>query len=212
MKRIVNASLGERTFAFDEDAYDRLLEYLGHFKSRLGADTKMSESEIMSDVENRLAELFIQGMGGVPNRSVSYSIVEAAVRQLGMPDGDAEPYEKAGTGDSVNEEPYAEEGSSPGFKYFGELGNARRKLYRDIDHKAIGGVCSGLGAYFNIDVTIIRIIMLCLLVFACTGLVVYLVFWITVPAARTSYDKCLMYGLEPTAGNLGKFPSSGKRK
>ena len=54
-----------------------------------------------------------------------------------------------------------------------------KKLYRDSKNKKLGGVCSGLGDYFNIDPVIIRLAFL-LLIFAGGG-IAYLVAWIIVP-------------------------------
>lgn len=57
----------------------------------------------------------------------------------------------------------------------------RAKLYRSVDDKMIGGVCGGLGEYFEIDSTLIRILFLALLFFGGTGLLIYLVCWIIIP-------------------------------
>ena len=54
-----------------------------------------------------------------------------------------------------------------------------KRLYRNSKDKKFGGVCSGLGDYFNIDPVIIRLAFL-LLIFAGGG-VAYLVAWIIVP-------------------------------
>ena len=54
-----------------------------------------------------------------------------------------------------------------------------KRLYRNSKDKKLGGVCSGLGDYFNIDPVIIRLAFL-LLIFAGVG-VAYLVAWIIVP-------------------------------
>ena len=54
-----------------------------------------------------------------------------------------------------------------------------KRLYRNSKDKKLGGVCSGLGVYFNIDPVIIRLAFL-LLIFAGGG-VAYLVAWIIVP-------------------------------
>ena len=58
MKKVVNASVGGRSFSFDDDAYARLVAYFDHFKARLNKDSKAAEDEVMSDLENRIAELF----------------------------------------------------------------------------------------------------------------------------------------------------------
>jgi len=54
-----------------------------------------------------------------------------------------------------------------------------KRLYRNSKDKKLGGVCAGLGDYFNIDPVIIRLAFL-LLIFAGGG-VAYLVAWIIVP-------------------------------
>jgi phage shock protein PspC (stress-responsive transcriptional regulator) len=91
------------------------------------------------------------------------------------------------------------------FSYNGEQGTARRHFFRDRENKAIGGVCAGMGALFNIDVTIIRIIFLVCIFGGGFGLLVYLILWMVVPSAKTSADFCQMHGLEPTAENMAKF-------
>jgi phage shock protein C len=56
-----------------------------------------------------------------------------------------------------------------------------KRLYRDSQNKLIGGVCSGLGAYFNVDFSIIRIIWLLLFLFGGIGLLAYIIAWIVIP-------------------------------
>ncbi|MFH1001123.1 MAG: PspC domain-containing protein, partial [Bacteroidota bacterium] len=46
----------------------------------------------------------------------------------------------------------------------------------------IGGVCSGLGDYFNIDKVIIRLIWVFSIIFAGFGLLAYLIAWIAIPS------------------------------
>jgi len=56
-----------------------------------------------------------------------------------------------------------------------------RRLYRNPQGKVIGGVCTGLGDYFNIDYTIIRLVWLFLILFGGLGLLAYLIAWIIIP-------------------------------
>ena len=58
-----------------------------------------------------------------------------------------------------------------------------RKLYRSQTQRMLAGVCGGLAEYFNIDVTVMRVLFLILAVFGGSGLVLYLVMWIVVPDA-----------------------------
>lgn len=56
-----------------------------------------------------------------------------------------------------------------------------KKLYRNEQHKVIGGVCAGLADYLNMDVSIIRVLFLLTFVFKGGGLLVYIIMWIAVP-------------------------------
>ncbi len=61
-----------------------------------------------------------------------------------------------------------------------------KRLYRSTTSKVIGGVCGGLGEYFNIDPVLVRIIAV-LLVFANgIGLLAYIVCWIAMPRGATA--------------------------
>ena len=59
-----------------------------------------------------------------------------------------------------------------------------KKLYRNESDKVIGGVCSGLAEYLDIDITVIRIIFLLLFFFGGSGFLIYVIMWIAVPAKR----------------------------
>ena len=56
-----------------------------------------------------------------------------------------------------------------------------KKLYRSVEGKKIAGVCGGLGDYFDIDPTIIRLIWLAMIFAVGTGVLAYIIAWIIVP-------------------------------
>ena len=56
-----------------------------------------------------------------------------------------------------------------------------KRLYRVTEGKKIAGVCAGLGEYFNIDPTWIRIIFLLVSIFWGFGVMAYLIFWLAMP-------------------------------
>jgi phage shock protein PspC (stress-responsive transcriptional regulator) len=74
--------------------------------------------------------------------------------------------------------------SSPGY----------HRMYRDTDHRVIGGVCSGMGAYWDIDPLIIRVIFVALVLAGGVGVLVYLILYIVLPEARTTAQKIEMKG------------------
>ncbi len=58
-----------------------------------------------------------------------------------------------------------------------------KRLFRNEHDKVIGGVCSGLAIYLNVDVTVIRLLfVLCTIFLVGTGILAYFVMWIIVPA------------------------------
>ena len=187
MKKVVNVGIGGRSFAMDEDAYSKLKKYLNAFRTRsqLGIQSK----EVMEDLEERIAELFSEGITQYRN-VVDIIAVERVIAQLGMPDG--EPYSEAG------EDPISEifSGNKP-----------TRKFYRNPDNKSIAGICSGIALYLNIDILLVRIVFVVALFMGSAGFWIYVILWIAAPLAETPAQKCEMYGLPVTAENLMKFSS-----
>lgn len=55
------------------------------------------------------------------------------------------------------------------------------RIKRSNSDKMVAGVCGGLGKYFNIDSTLVRLAFAFAAIFAGTGILVYLVMWIIVP-------------------------------
>ena len=58
-----------------------------------------------------------------------------------------------------------------------------KRLYKSSNDRMIAGVCGGIGEYFDIDPTLIRILWVTLLFMAGGGLVAYLIAWIVIPNA-----------------------------
>jgi len=192
MKKVLNISLGNRSFALEEDAYARLREYLEHFRVRLAASPgtpNAQNAEVMEDLEDRIAELFLQEVGS-DGRVVKLPLVERVTSQLGMPDGSPEDASQAkGTEET---------------KSHYEIPTAKR-IYRDYDNRRIAGVCAGLAAYLDIDVALTRVLMLVALICGTVGFWIYVICWIAIPEAITPAQKCEMHGLPITAENLAHF-------
>ncbi|MBR6183114.1 phage shock protein C (PspC) family protein [Bacteroidales bacterium WCE2004] len=194
MKKVLNISLGNRSFALEEDAYARLREYLDHFRARLAATSdgpNNQNAEVMEDLESRIAELFTQEVG-TDGRVVRLDLVERVTRQLGMPDGTPESDSNPGAS------------SSSSSTYFSGMPMPKR-MYRDCDNRRIAGVCSGLSVYLDIDVVMTRILMLVAVLFGTVGFWIYIICWIAIPEAVTPAQKCEMHGLPVTAENMAKF-------
>lgn len=190
MKKVSNVSLGGRSFTIDEDALRRLEEYLEHFRAKL-SDPLSQQGEVMDEIEGRIAELFFREVGD-SGRVVNLALVEQVASTLGMPDGSAESGNTASTAGT-------------------ERADTRRKLYRDPDDNRIGGVCSGLSYYFDVDVTLIRVLMIMALIAGLSGFWIYLILWIAIPEAVSPAEKCEMRGIRATAENMRRYSGTYKK-
>lgn len=186
MKTVTNVSLGGRSFILNEDAYNRLKLYFEHFRARLTVP-EYQKAEVMEEIEGRIAELFYQEVGE-GSRVVTLEVTERVISTLGMPDGSPEGFSSS-TSSSSN--PFSSK--------------ADRKLFLDKDNRVIGGVCAGLAQYLDVDVTLVRVIMLLIFFLGSAGFWVYVILWIVVPAALTPAQKCQMHGIPVTAENMARF-------
>ena len=192
MKKTLNIGIGGKSFIIDEDAHDRLKQYLETFRSRLAEGQGV---EVMDDIEARIAELLLDNLGS-GQQSVSLALVNRITARLGMPDGKPE-FENEN--ENINENKEEETMSNP-----------VKKLYLDVESRKLGGVCSGLAAYFDIDVTLIRVIFLAGLFCGGFGFWLYIIIWIVAPKAMTPAQKCELRGWEANAENMAKFTDSSK--
>lgn len=63
-----------------------------------------------------------------------------------------------------------------------------RKLQRNPMNKVVGGVCSGLADYFNIDVALVRVLFVVALLFASFGFWLYIALWIVMPEKKVDFN------------------------
>lgn len=59
-----------------------------------------------------------------------------------------------------------------------------KKIFRSIDDYMVAGVCGGLGKYFKIDSTLVRIIFVLLAIGGGCGVLVYLILWLIIPKEK----------------------------
>lgn len=221
MKEVMNIGIGGKSFVVETSAYEILRDYLELFSSKIKPG---ESSEVMEDIESRIAELCSENINAYKN-VVTESIVVKIVTQLGLPNGESyRPFQGAAAGAAKGAAGAATGAASASSgtsgAYSGAAGAAYgagaeeqrvpKKLYRDSDDKMIGGVCSGLGFYLGADPVLVRVLFLIALLFGTLGFWVYLIIWIVAPLAVNPVQKCEMRGLAPTAENLGKFSNKSK--
>ena len=186
MNKIFNVNLGGYAFTIDENAYHHLNKYLDTIKRHF-SDSEGCE-EILYDIEVRMAELFQDRMKG--KSIVSSKELDEVIKILGRP----EDFGAA----SLDDEEY--DAAKTNKKRARVKIKTGKRLFRNEDDHFIGGVASGLAAYFGIsDPVWIRLGFLFLAISG-VGILPYIVLWIIVPKAKTSGDKLAMKG-EPVNVN-----------
>ena len=65
---------------------------------------------------------------------------------------------------------------------------AEKRLMRPREDKWIAGVCSAFARYFELDITLVRLIWLLTIVIAGTGILVYLICWLVIPLEPLAMD------------------------
>lgn len=192
MNKVFNINLGGYPFTIDEDAYQHLRTYLDaihrHFKQTEGYE------EITHDIETRLAELFLDQLENHP--IVSIHIINSAIETMGSPEEfGAEP---------MDEDPITKSKSTKskeGFRI-----NHGKRLFRDTDEQVIGGVASGLAAYFGIPDPIWARLFFGIVFFSGgIGLPLYLILWAIMPEAKTAGDRLSMKGEPINISNISKI-------
>ena len=184
MNKTVNINLGGLVFHIDEDAFQKLTNYFAAIKRSLSNTS--GQEEIIKDIEIRIGEL-ISEKHTSDKQVISLREVEEIISIMGQP------------------EDYRIEGDEP-IDADPIYTNTKitKKLYRDEENAAIGGVLAGLGHYFGIDKAWLRVILL-IMVFAWgTGFVAYIILWIAMPAAKTTSEKLEMRGEAVTISNIEK--------
>jgi phage shock protein PspC (stress-responsive transcriptional regulator) len=77
-----------------------------------------------------------------------------------------------------------------------------KKMFRDPEHKVIGGVSGGVAAYFGLDLVIVRLLFIIFTIFFGIGFIIYIVLWIALPEAKSLTDRMEMQGEPVTLSNI----------
>ncbi|MEM6893252.1 MAG: PspC domain-containing protein [Bacteroidota bacterium] len=190
MNKTVNINLANSLFHIDDDAYNKLKRYLESVKRSFSGTA--GSDEIIADIEARIAELFLEKMEN-ERQVITHKEVDEVIQVMGQPE------------DYMVDEDIFEDQPAPK-----TAGNKKvKKLFRDMDQKYIGGVCSGLEYYLGIDALWIRLIFILLAVFTGFGLIAYILLWILVPEANTTSQKLDMTGEPINISNIERKVKEG---
>src|SRR5690606_32931459 len=142
MNKTIIININGIVFHIEEDAYEVLQNYMTAVKRHFGYSP--DSNEIVGDIENRIAEMF--GERITPQKAVITMLdVNEVTTQMGHI-SDFEEFEEQGEEAQYEDTYYTE----------------KKGLFRDPDDKVIGGVCSGLAHYFDIEPKWIRLALVLL--------------------------------------------------
>ena len=194
MNKTININLGGTFFHIDENAYSQLRSYLEAVRAALSPEDSIAE--IMDDIEARIAELFNESISH-KDQVITLERVQEVIEIMGQPeafDPDIEGPKQSGQ-NTHNEH------------------KTPKQLFRDEENKYLGGVASGLGHYLGVDCLWIRLIWLLLFFFSSgTFFMIYILFWILVPTAKSTSDKLKMKGEPINISNIEKRVKEGYDK
>lgn len=187
MNKTISINIGGFAFHIEEEAYQKLYQYLIAIKRNFNASEDCEE--IMNDIEQRIAEIF--RLRNQQKEVVVDQDVEFVIDTMGKPE------DYVSEGFEADEPIDLRKESNP------LPNNLERRLFRDTQNASLGGVCSGLSHYLNIDVTLIRLafVFIAFIGFG-TGVLLYLVLYFVVPEAKTTADMLQMKGRSVTIENI----------
>ena len=175
MNKTIIININGIVFHIEEDAYEVLRTYMTDVKRHFAYSA--DSVEIVTDIENRLAEMFNERLAAENKQVIVLSDVHAVTERM----GNVADFE-------------LEEDAEPAYSYSDKSVKVEKRLLRDMDDRVIAGVCAGVGHYFEIENRWIRLIFLLLVFFGGTGIMLYIILWIIMPRAVTRADKMAMKG------------------
>ena len=200
MNEVKKCSLSGIAFSMDIEAYNELQNYLTALKTNY--KDSPDGAEIVADIEARIVELILSTQDNT--HVVELPLVKNIIAQMGSPEDIR----------GEEEEEQAQPKHTP-------LDRNPRRLYRDLENAKLGGVCSGIARYFDVDPAWIRVAMFLPLIMSCFShiplfgwmgplmgnlfgvfIICYVVMWFAVPVARTARQKLEMNGQPITAQNI----------
>src|SRR5688572_7333646 len=169
MKKIININLSGRVIQIEDSAYEKLQGYIESLRRYFSKEE--GRDEIINDIESRIAELLHEKVRKSAS-PITDEDVDGVIASMGRPeDFDEEAAETRDTKGQPQQQQFS----------YSEK-KTRRRLYRDTSDKFIGGVCSGIAAYLNVDPAIVRILF-AIITFGGFGLgfLIYILLWMILP-------------------------------
>ncbi|RZK18468.1 MAG: PspC domain-containing protein [Pedobacter sp.] len=184
MEKTIIINIGNTIIHIEESAYELLKVYLNEVKQHFV--NHADDLEIVTDIENRIAELLTEQLEAQKKQVVDTNDVNLVIAQMGRVQ-DFDGVEENDDEPVINANYHV---------------HAEKKLYRDMDDRVIAGVCAGIAHYINTEAKWIRLAALLSVFLGGAGFLVYAILWIIMPKAKSRIERMEMKG-EPA--NLQGF-------
>ncbi|GAC1416680.1 MAG: hypothetical protein NVS1B13_00080 [Flavisolibacter sp.] len=175
MKKIININLSGRVIPIEDGAYESLQRYIDSLRRYFAKEE--GRDEIINDIESRIAELMNDKIKkGTP------AITDADILEIVGSMGRVEDFEAAAAAETATASNQNSGNLNASFAATTGAKKAKGRLYRDGSDKLLGGVCSGIANYMNVDPAIVRLLF-AIITFGGFGFgfLIYIILWIVLP-------------------------------
>ncbi len=197
MRKVITVNLNNNAYPVEDAGYDALQAYLATAEARLAANP--DSQEILADLEQAIADKCDTFLGAHKNL-ITTAEVEQILKAMGPVEVGAEPAQATGGGAAAEARSTPEAASAD--RGGPKPRSGPRRLYRIAEKKMIAGVCTGLAAYFGVDVVWIRLLFVLLALLTGGGLLIYLALLFIVPRAETAEELAAAHGEQFNAQEL----------
>ncbi len=203
MKRNITVNIFGSLYPMDEDAYAMLNAYIANMRDYFSRQP--DGKEIADDIEGRVAELMSE-LRQNGTEAISIEHIEEIINRVGKP------------------EQFIEEETETISQEIPPIPNMapKKKLFRDPEHKVLGGVFAGFGCYLGLNPLWLRLAYILLLFAFVINLSQripimmllicgYFVCWASIPLAANPAERLQMKGEPVNLSNMcDEFLSSTK--
>ncbi len=173
MKKIININLSGRVIPIEDSAYESLQRYIESLRRYFAHEE--GRDEIINDIESRVAELMNDKV-----RKGAHAITDTDIEEIISSMGRIEDFEEV---DAAENKTSAGQASKTATYTHTQSKSAKSRLYRDTSDKLLGGVCSGIANYMNVDPAVVRLLF-AIITFGGFGfgILIYILLWIILPS------------------------------
>ena len=176
MKQVFTINISGQFFRIDSEAYARLKSFIANYASSI--ENEEEKEKLTQQMENNLANELSKRCNN-NDCIIDIQIIKTVIENIGGNEANNYEFDKNSTQNSASDQ--------NSNKYTKVNNNEAKRLFRDANSRVIGGVCSGLANFFNIDKALVRLLFI-ILFFITAGfaLLLYIILWIAAPLSFES--------------------------